>query len=434
MIAADSIVVVRMNEDRSAHTLKVSGKQKLFKRNVDVTCLVGQPYGCIFELQGDSLVRVAETELFDEKDIVDVKGDETEGVASTASSSSVTKGDNRNFTDTNTAQKLSQAQVMALRSSGVKGEDIIQRLVQNSETWDKKTDYAQEKYLKKKKKKYLKRFRIVESTPLTLCEVYESKSRDKICAMRPDTLSHLLSHSGVYAGCRALIFDGILGLLVGTVALRMAGEGLIMALYEGQQPRAEAIDFLNLPDDSAAIIQPASTVELGPANKDVVQKGFYSDKKRKIDELGPEAAIAPLPKGNDAPPKKVTKPYLKSGRQHAEGIRIRQWLREGFHSLIIASRYDPLPILKTSIPLLHSSAPIVIYSEHVELLNECFLYLHNNNLAVRLTISENWLRFFQTLPGREHPENFMRASGGFVLSGIRVNSTGVSPSGSQAGK
>ena len=34
MIAADSIVVVRMNEDRSAHTLKVSGKQKLFKRNV----------------------------------------------------------------------------------------------------------------------------------------------------------------------------------------------------------------------------------------------------------------------------------------------------------------------------------------------------------------------------------------------------------------
>ena len=268
--------------------------------------------------------------------------------------------------------------------------------MENSKTWDKKTDYA-EKYLKKKKKKYLKRFRIVESTPLTLCEVYESKGRDKICAMRPDTLSHILSHSGVHAGCRALVFDGVLGLVVGTVATRMAGEGLILSLYEGQQPRAEVINFLNLSHEDAAIIQPASSVELGPACKDVTEKGFYSDKKRKIDELEPGVAILPVPKGDDAPPKKTTKPWLRTNRQHTEVVHIRQRLREGFNSLIIASRYDPLPILRTAIPLLHSSAQIVVYSEHVELLTECFMYLQNNSLAVRLTISENWLRWFQTL-------------------------------------
>ena len=282
MIAEDSTVIVMMNEDHSAHTLRVSGKQKLFKRSVDVTCLIGQPYGCIFELQGDSLVRVAETELFDEKRAVVSEGDYEEGRHSTTLSSTVSKGDNRNFTDTNTAQKLSQAEVMELRLSGAKAEDIIQRLVENSETWDKKTDYAQEKYLKKKKKKYLKRFRIVESTPLTLCEVYESKGRDKICAMRPDTLSHILSHSGVHAGCRALVFDGVLGLVVGTVATRMAGEGLILSLYEGQQPRAEVINFLNLSHEDAAIIQPASSVELGPACKDVTEKGFTLIRREKL--------------------------------------------------------------------------------------------------------------------------------------------------------
>ena len=69
------MVVVVMNADRSAHTLRVTGKQKLFKKNVDVTCLVGQPYGCIFELQGDSLVRVVENELFNENDLTEFQGD-----------------------------------------------------------------------------------------------------------------------------------------------------------------------------------------------------------------------------------------------------------------------------------------------------------------------------------------------------------------------
>ena len=54
---------------------------------------------------------------------------------------------------------------------------------------------------------------------------------------------------------------------------------------------------------------------------------------------------------------------------------MRQWLREGFSSLIIASKYDPLPVLKQALYLLGPSSPIVIHSEHVEPLNECFLYV-----------------------------------------------------------
>ena len=280
MIAEDSTVIVMMNEDHSAHTLRVSGKQKLFKRNVDVTCLIGQPYGCIFELQGDSLVRVAETELFDEKRVVVSEGDYEEGRHSTTLSSTVSKGDNR-ISQTQTPPRSFRRQ----RSWSCACQERRQRIL--SRGWWRirkpgtRRQITRKKYLKKKKKKYLKRFRIVESTPLTLCEVYEEQGARQICAMRPDTLSHILSHSGVHAGCRALVFDGVLGLVVGTVATRMAGEGLILSLYEGQQPRAEVINFLNLSHEDAAIIQPASSVELGPACKDVTEKGFYSDKEEK---------------------------------------------------------------------------------------------------------------------------------------------------------
>lgn len=35
-------------------------------------------------------------------------------------------------------------------------QDIIEQLIENSETFDKKTEFSQEKYLKKKRKRYIK--------------------------------------------------------------------------------------------------------------------------------------------------------------------------------------------------------------------------------------------------------------------------------------
>ena len=51
---------------------------------------------------------------------------------------------------------------------------------------------------------------------------------------------------------------------------------------------------------------------------------------------------------------------------------------------------------------------------------ECFTYLHQEALAIRLHITDTWMREFQTLPGRVHPEMHMTTSAGFVLTGIYV--------------
>ena len=442
MIAEGNTVVVMFHDEKSIwknnhsnHVLKVSGKQKLFKKQVDVTNLIGAPYGSIFEvIGGNKTVRVFEKELFDDEDLAEWEDGESAQKAESSSSSSsrgsgadgqranqdatINKGDNRNYHDTNTSQKMSSTDIDAMRKSGASGTEIIQKLVKNSDTWEIKNDFAQNKWLQKKKKKYLQRFRVLESTPLSLCEVYNNKSRDKICVMRPDSLAHVLSHSGVYSGGRVLIFESLLGLVCGSVAQRMAGDGRIISLYEGQQPKAEIIDFMNLDEETVSIIVPSSTVELGPAAKDVREKGFYSSNKRKIDELDASEAEIPEPKMIHAPPHKITRPYLRTGRQMADSIRIRQWLREGFNSLIIASKYDPLPILKQAVYLLAPSSPIVIYSEYAEPLNECFLYLQHCNLAIKLSISESWLRPYQSLSGRVRPLNFMSATGGFVLTGV----------------
>ena len=191
----------------------------------------------------------------------------------------------------------------------------------SSDTWAAKTEFAQEKWLKRKQKKYVQMLRIIKSCPMTICEVYVAKNRvrkigrknreqrqltmyycqttrcfvlvlyiidslskpsmiflysliclsivfvstyaahisfladnyqDKVCGLRWDTLAQILS--GLYAGSRVLIFDSVLGLVVGSAAYRMRGMGRIMAAFAGQQPHFSILDFLNLKPSDLDII------------------------------------------------------------------------------------------------------------------------------------------------------------------------------------
>jgi hypothetical protein len=90
------------------------------------------------------------------------------------------------------------------------------------------------------------------------------------------------------------------------------------------------------------------------------------------------------------------------------------------HRLIIASKYRPLPILKQALYVLQPSSSFVVFHEFLEPLVDCYLYLQANALALRLVLSDTWMREFQTLPGRVRPDMFMSTSGGFILSGIYV--------------
>jgi hypothetical protein len=119
-------------------------------------------------------------------------------------------------------------------------------------------------------------------------------------------------------------------------------------------------------------------------------------------------------------PNPDSKPMNSSCRGTHEIARIRSHLREGADRLIIASKYHPLSILKELIVLLSPGSPFVVYCEFMEPLTECFLYLSEHALTCRMSLSDTWMREFQTLPGRVHPVMFMPTSGGFVLSGIYI--------------
>jgi hypothetical protein len=66
-----------------------------------------------------------------------------------------TKKNNKELVDDNKAQGLSAEQITEMKKKGVGGESIIQALIQNSSSFQNKTEFSQQKYIKKKQEKYV---------------------------------------------------------------------------------------------------------------------------------------------------------------------------------------------------------------------------------------------------------------------------------------
>lgn len=95
-----------------------------------------------------------------------------------------------------------------------------------------------------------------------------------------------------------------------------------------------------------------------------------------------------------------------------------------FSSLVIATGFHPLGLLKLALPLLRPSSPIVIYCEFREPLVECYVHLQHRCLAVKLQLVDPWMREFQVLAERCHPQMSVNMTAGCMLTGVFVSNKG----------
>merc|ERR1711902_426913 len=58
--------------------------------------------------------------------------------------------DNRDLKDEMDSQKLSKQEIIDMREEGMAGRQIVEKLIENSETFQQKTKFSQAKFLKKK--------------------------------------------------------------------------------------------------------------------------------------------------------------------------------------------------------------------------------------------------------------------------------------------
>lgn len=211
---------------------------KINKRAYPTANLIGLPYGTVLELGMGCLVPLPEGEdIIPTFPVSGLEGEEENADDNTfPSMNPEQKNDNRNLVDNNQSQSLTIEEIEKMREKGTHGSAIVNKLIENSATFDSKTEFSKAKYIKKKQQKYQQRCRITRCTPYSICEaVFASRPR-LLLNMRDDTLGQILSHSNVSAGCQTLVYEQCAGVITGALAWRMGGYGKICSVYEGQQP------------------------------------------------------------------------------------------------------------------------------------------------------------------------------------------------------
>ncbi|GLJ40363.1 hypothetical protein SUGI_0830410 [Cryptomeria japonica] len=235
---------------------------KIGKLKCSLTPMIGSPYGTLFQVErgpkGPYLSRISASSK-----VQTLQEDEAE-----KDHEKKDNKDNRALVDNNTAQKLSAEDISVMRSEGISGDRIVEALIENSSTFQNKTAFSQEKYRRKKQKKYSPRVLLRRPFARSICEAYFSKCPAKIGFLRLDTLSLLLSLANVGANSDVLVFDMVGGLITGAVAERLGGNGFVCNTYNDlRPPPMDIVGIFNFDESTSSRIVRVPMLELVSAHK-----------------------------------------------------------------------------------------------------------------------------------------------------------------------
>lgn len=340
--------------------------------------------------------------------------------------------DNRNILDDGQSQGLTADDIEKLRDSCTSSTEIVEHLIENSKTFNSKTGYAQEKYLKKKEKKYFEYIQIKRPTIRMIAEIFYRQDPEKILGMRMDTLSQIISYSGVCSTGNYLVYESGTNGLVPAAFLNSIGantESQVVHLHPGNVPQKQALIAMNFEEEQ---LNRCISVNLYSvlrhyyqASESIAPELNEDTRKRKHDDQNDDEQNSPQIKRiciesekNGDNDNKQNESVIPKWR--IENERASKLFHEKFDSLVIIAKEHPSTILKALLPFIKPSRPVVIFSSSREVLAESYVDLKTTGEVTGLRLISNWLRMYQILPNRTHPDVNMGGNSGFLLYGYRV--------------
>jgi len=277
-----------------------------------------------------------------------------------------------------------------MKDKGVSGDEIIKALMQGNSAFQEKTKFSQQKYIKKKRKKYIKYVKLTKPSAITVCKTYYQMKPGKISYMRFDSLAQILHLGNIQANSSVIVVDNCSGLLVGAVAERLGGHGKVLAIHEGPQASYPLVEVFNF--------------------SPMIKKSIYHFPLTQIRSV---KDYKPLEVESMDMDKQMDEKKVKL--EEAKGL-----IAAGADSIVISSKYEPYSVLSELFPYLALSRPFVLFANSAQPLAECYDKLLKKKTALNLDLSETWMRVYQVLPDRTHPMMNMDAASGYILSGTKV--------------
>ncbi|GBE60401.1 eukaryotic initiation factor gamma subunit [Babesia ovata] len=234
-LAANDTVIL-MIHNKGGFTAKIEpGKTiKICKDTFLLDMLIGCSYGDIFTKEAGSWIKIRRNDpqymQYRHRVREDYNEDQSESVTN-----------NRDINDDNTAQKLTYDQIQQLKKGRQIGpslssppdktsHEVIETIVDNSETFAKKNRMAQEKYIQRKEARHTKLFYIRPCDLYNVCDCYFNSFPHKIGFLNFANLGMMLYLADIRYGHKVMVLDHALGLITGAISQRLAGSGKIYRL------------------------------------------------------------------------------------------------------------------------------------------------------------------------------------------------------------
>ncbi|XP_076232582.1 tRNA methyltransferase 6 non-catalytic subunit [Calliopsis andreniformis] len=470
IITVGKYVIVKKLNFKKIYKVTASGKLMLGKDLVDMSGIIGKRFWTTFVMipleKGKrmfSLKETPETESWDD-------------LLNTLSSGN----DNRSIIDDGTSQKLSKEEILQLQESGKSGKEIVGSLIENNKSFLDRTEYSQEKYVKKKEQKYLRHLTICRPSINSLHDVYFRMDCNKIANLRMDTLAQLLLYSDVQSDGLYILYDsGSQGLPAAAMLNRIGAntEGHLINLHPGNIPQAMFVHAMNFPKEQLdrlvnvniysflKLYYQGETIVLNnilASNKladnwtnkakekedVVIDKNHIDIETLQNDEIPDREHLENINDSNKTIESNVITEDLDTNNypttlkrksdecnecEFANIIPLKKpkWLLETqpaikllqniqARGLVIIAKEHPLNIVTALLPFLGASRPFVIYHVYREPLQETYMILKQRQNVINLRLFSNFLRSYQILPDRTHPDILTNDMGGYLLTGYLI--------------
>lgn len=412
----DHIIVQRQGYTK-LHKLKKHGNLVIGKFTVEMDNAVGQKYFDTFQMKNSA----SNKKLFVLEKVEDIN--------STSSGVTIQKSgrDNRNILEDDDSQALTKDDLDKLQESELNSNTIVGELINNSKTFNMKTGYSQEKYIKKKEKKYFEYIQIRRPTLRLLTNMFYRQDPAKTLGIRIDDLSQILSYANMQSEGNHILYDsGTSGLMTAAVMNSIGAntEGTLIHMHPGNECQKNAFIAMQFPEeqkDRCINVNIYSVLRCFYQNKDTVIKTNIGESSKANPMTGTteEESHEPAAKKQKLD-ESQTSSIPKQPQWQLENQRACEILKNKCDSLIITAKEHPINIVKELIQFLKGGRQFVVFSLSREPLQELFLYLKGRLDIVAIKLSSNFLRNYQVLPERTHPEVMMN-SGGFILTAVKLN-------------
>lgn len=140
---------------------------KIGRDKINLSSAIGKPYGPfkIINKKGAADLEATDAVVVLKKELLkDVQSGES----------------NQTIWDDGTSQQLKKDDIEVLREQGVTGSAIVSQLLENSKSFQIKTEFSQEKYVNKKEEKYSEWLEILKPNIRHVAKIYHLQDPTKI--------------------------------------------------------------------------------------------------------------------------------------------------------------------------------------------------------------------------------------------------------------